>query len=129
MKKVLAVTAMAIVSMALLASEAFAGVAVVHCKAPTKGLELFVPYAVGGVNPMVGTIRLMKGQRTLLEASNENIIDYTNTGDMLAFSIADAAEKVALEAEFSQNRDRGGRQVGFIRYGGMKIGMVCQTEF
>lgn len=109
------------------AFEAKADITLVRCTAPTKGLVLLIPFVEGGVNPIVGTVRLMKGKRTLLETTNEDVMDYENTVDRISFDVVNQKEVVQMKTNLMFNPQRG-RYVGSIRYGGMLIGMVCSAE-
>ncbi|MES2856940.1 MAG: hypothetical protein V4692_13820 [Bdellovibrionota bacterium] len=127
LKSLLIAAAMSVLSIVFMSTDAQAAVALVHCKAPTKQLELFIPYTVGGVNPVVGTIRLTRGSKMYVEAGNEDVVAYSNNVSDISFTIADAAEKTVLSGEFKFNEERG-RYIGFIKYAGAKIGMTCTSE-
>jgi hypothetical protein len=110
-----------------LANSANAAITLVHCTAQDKGLELFVPYAQGGVNPLVGTIRLSHGAKNFIEASNDEVVNYTNSIEELSFSVINSAQKVVLKANFGFNQERN-RYIGSILFKGLRIGMVCSAE-
>jgi hypothetical protein len=127
MKNLLVAVSATLVAFLCQTPAAKASVGLIHCTSATTGLELFVPFAKGGINPMVGTIRLMKNQQALLEATNESVVDYTNTNEDLAFTINDKNDQPTLKAAFRFSEARQ-RYVGTILYRHSTVGFVCTEE-